>query len=145
MGGSHPHRQRPRLVVLATVPVHRGHPDLLSGLAVLYGRRAISQDFHRVSAGRRRLHALSDRQRCLLRNPLPGTLLVRYPRSDRHAVNRRAFALLDSRREKHVALLLVAARKPGRISLQSTSLVIRRCHLPGDLLSILSHLGRSTY
>src|ERR1700677_4199325 len=145
MGGPHPHRQRPRVVVLATVPVYRGRPDLFSRLVVLYGRGAVAQDLHRVSAGRCRLHALSDRQCGLRRHALPGTLLVRYPGPDRPAASRRARTLLDSGGEKQLALLLVATRKSRRVSLQPAPLVSGWVYLRGNLLSIFSHVSGSTY
>ena len=81
----------------------------------------------------------------LRRDAVPGTLLVRHPGPDRPAVSRRARALLDSGREKHVALLLVAAREPGRISLQPHPLDRRWVYFPGNRLPILSHVGGSTY
>src|ERR1700677_3187677 len=145
MGGPHPHRQRPRVVVLATVPVYRGRPDLLSGLVIFYGRGAVAQDLDRVSAGGYRLHALSDRQRGLRRHALPGTLLVRHPGPDWPAAIRLARTLLDSGREKQLALLLVATRKPRRVSLQPAPLVSGWVYLRGSLLSIFSHVSGSAY
>ena len=145
VGGSHAHRQRPRLVVLATFPIHRGCPDLFSGLVVLYGRRAVAQDLRRVPARRGCLHDVPDCQRDLLLDAVARTFLVRHLRPSRPAVSRRVVAVLDGGGEKHVALLLVDPGQPRGVSLQPAFVVIRWRHRNGNRLSIFSYVGRISY
>jgi hypothetical protein len=69
-GRPHPHRQRPPLVVSAAVSLHRGGADILPRRGLLYGGRALAQDFYRLPAGRGAVHGLPAALCRLLRDPL---------------------------------------------------------------------------